>query len=435
MNTARLRFSLLATGLLVFLLAVAPAGDHISLARASGVPSAGVTSAQMFQNNATETPTATEETTEATETPTDEVVISEETETPTEEISEPTETATSRPTSTAGPPTATPTPVGFADPAVSNAVYPTEAAIGEYVKFIVYLSNQGSLPTGEVSVVEALPGFVELVQVTTSHGSHIVNGNTVTANFDSIAPMEVVTVRITARVVTGAVPPANRSTATLFTSSRGDVKTNNSSSASVQVLPPVIMPTTMQLVPSATAEAGAATEPAEPEAFIPDSEVTETPEEEYVEAEPEEYLPDGEATETPEEEYTETEPTLSVEQLSFGQPTSRAPSNEIMTSVPTHPSAAISPPAVSPAEASMPLAPIQPTQKPASSDITVPGPAGSVGVVDQRSSSEIGPAPMLQPLGLPDTSLQRPSVPRLPLALFGVGLILLSLVVRRRSGK
>jgi uncharacterized repeat protein (TIGR01451 family) len=158
----------------------------------------------------------------------------------------PTPVPTSTPTETPTP-TETLTPVPqFADPAITKSANISSAQVGDIVEFTLTATNLGNIPASSVVVEDTLPSFLALEGVSATRGDVTVNGATIRVTISDLAPGEVVTITITARVVSSAAPPNNSNIATIASSDATDDPSNNSSAVSLNVdqPPPAILPNT-----------------------------------------------------------------------------------------------------------------------------------------------------------------------------------------------
>jgi LPXTG-site transpeptidase (sortase) family protein len=179
------------------------------------------------------TPTVTQT---ETATPT---VTQTETVTPTATQTEtPTGTSTTTPTVTA---TATATPTGvvlIVDPAVSKAVDPTVARIGDSVVFTLTVTNNGIVDANNVVVTDVIPSFLDIDSVVVAPAGPIIGiaSQTITIDFGTVAPSALYTVTISTTVNSSAVPPGGTNTASLTTSSPDSDPGNNSESATITIV-------------------------------------------------------------------------------------------------------------------------------------------------------------------------------------------------------
>ncbi|HWQ12245.1 MAG TPA: DUF11 domain-containing protein, partial [Roseiflexaceae bacterium] len=135
----------------------------------------------------------------------------------------PTDAPPPRPTDV--PPTRPPENDGNADPALAKAVEPATARVGDEVLFVLTVTNRGNDDAKDVVVTDEVPGPFAVLGAEAGRGDVSVSGNTVVVTLGSMAPDEVVVIRIRARVTAAAPDVSN--TATLVTSSRADDATNN----------------------------------------------------------------------------------------------------------------------------------------------------------------------------------------------------------------
>ena len=177
--------------------------------------------------------------------------------TPTEQA---TRTPTSVPTSTSTPapsrPTTRPNPSEPADPAVTKSVNVSEARIGDEITFTITVTNKGPGTAEDVVVNDSIPDYLDVIQATTTRGNISSSGRTVRVDIGSVAPGDVVTIRIRVRVNERAQPPAGRNGVTITTSSSGDDPGNNSSQVTFGIVgEPTVTPTLVSLTPTVVATA------------------------------------------------------------------------------------------------------------------------------------------------------------------------------------
>lgn len=123
-----------------------------------------------------------------------------------------------------------------ANPVLSKSVSPAEARIGDMVDFSLIVINQGNETADDVVVTDPLPDFLDVVDAASDKGSVAVDGRTVTVTIGSVAPGEMISIRIRAQVHAQALPPGGTNTATLTTSSDSNDRSDDSASASVAIL-------------------------------------------------------------------------------------------------------------------------------------------------------------------------------------------------------
>ncbi len=129
----------------------------------------------------------------------------------------------------------------FADPAVSKSVNIQRAAVGEQVTFTITATNSGTSPALNVVVTDPLPANLDLVSATASGGRavEVIAPRTVRVEIGSLDPGEVVTITVLARVNAPGQPPVTNQV-TLSTDSLTDIRSNNTSSAVLEISQPVI---------------------------------------------------------------------------------------------------------------------------------------------------------------------------------------------------
>jgi uncharacterized repeat protein (TIGR01451 family)/LPXTG-motif cell wall-anchored protein len=133
--------------------------------------------------------------------------------------------------------TATPIPQ-IADPVITKSGSVSTAQVGDTVEYTIIVTNQGNATAENVVVEDTLPSFLSLEGVSATRGDVSVSGNTVRVTIGDLAPGEVVTITITAKVIASAAPPNNSNIATVSSTSATDDPSNNSSSASLLVEQP-----------------------------------------------------------------------------------------------------------------------------------------------------------------------------------------------------
>lgn len=153
---------------------------------------------------------------------------------------DPTATPTASPSAlpATSTPTATPPPAAPADPAITKSVNPPSAQLGAVVEYTITVTNQGGSTATNVVAEDTLPSFLTIEGATASRGDVSVDGQRVRVVIGDLAPGETVTVRVSARVRAGAVPPNNANLATVSTDSDGDNPDNNRASVPLDVVVP-----------------------------------------------------------------------------------------------------------------------------------------------------------------------------------------------------
>ncbi|NNJ12203.1 isopeptide-forming domain-containing fimbrial protein [Chloroflexales bacterium ZM16-3] len=133
-------------------------------------------------------------------------------------------------------PTATATAGPATDLLIEKLADPQEVAPGGTVVFTLRVSTtQGATTMADVVVRDYVPEPLEVIDLASDRGDIVVTGREVTAYPARLAPGEVVTIRVTARVPENAVPGTVRNTATVTTSTPGDPPGNNTSSVAVRI--------------------------------------------------------------------------------------------------------------------------------------------------------------------------------------------------------
>jgi uncharacterized repeat protein (TIGR01451 family) len=155
---------------------------------------------------------------------------------------------TVQPTATPDTPPTSSTPkpeTERADPAVTKAVSPSEARIGDIVDFTITVTNRGGETADDVVVTDNLPNFLDVIESNTSKGTITTNGRTVITTIGSVAPGEIVIIHIRAQVNAQALPPGGRNSVSLMSSNNSDDPDNNTDSVTIAILTPTASPTAM----------------------------------------------------------------------------------------------------------------------------------------------------------------------------------------------
>jgi uncharacterized repeat protein (TIGR01451 family) len=111
-----------------------------------------------------------------------------------------------------------------------------QTSTGATIELVAVLTNNGPQAAQNVRLVSTLPGFLSVVQTTTSRGEVVVNGNTVSQEFAELAPGEPVELRVGARVTGAALPPGNINRIEVSSSSEDSQPANNT--VSITILAP-----------------------------------------------------------------------------------------------------------------------------------------------------------------------------------------------------
>jgi uncharacterized repeat protein (TIGR01451 family) len=125
---------------------------------------------------------------------------------PTNTLPAPTATPTVAPTAT--PISPTPAPV-VADPLITKAVNIEQATPGDPAEFVVTVANPNSIEIPNVAVSDPLPALVIFVSAAASQGAltYDAGSHAVTVDIGTLAPGQVVEIRIQTRVSEQAQPP------------------------------------------------------------------------------------------------------------------------------------------------------------------------------------------------------------------------------------
>jgi uncharacterized repeat protein (TIGR01451 family)/MYXO-CTERM domain-containing protein len=123
-----------------------------------------------------------------------------------------------------------------AEPALTKSANVGEARIGDIIDFTLTVTNHGGETADDVVVTDALPDFLDVVDVAASTGAVTVDGRTVVIAIGQVAPKAVVIIHIRGRVNAQAQPPGGRNTATLTSSNHSDKPKNNVDSVDISIL-------------------------------------------------------------------------------------------------------------------------------------------------------------------------------------------------------
>ena len=150
---------------------------------------------------------------------------------------------------------------GAPDPLVIKTVDRVEACAEDLLEFTITVTNRGAITAKDVVVTDSLPEYLDIIEVTTTRGVVAITGRTVVVTIGSVAPGEVITIHIRARVNELAQPPAGRNSARLTTSSAGDDPTNNTATVEFGILsncltPAVLLEPPPQHLPNTGSDAG-----------------------------------------------------------------------------------------------------------------------------------------------------------------------------------
>jgi uncharacterized repeat protein (TIGR01451 family) len=137
----------------------------------------------------------------------------------------------------------TPPPPGkYADPYVIKSTVTAQAVMSETIEFTLTAGNLGNADAVNVQVRDTLPPYLDLISVTASpRGTVIQSGNSFIVDIGTLAPTDLITIKVTTRVNTQAQPGICANVATLNTTSDGDNPNNNVSLATC-VIGQIIIP-------------------------------------------------------------------------------------------------------------------------------------------------------------------------------------------------
>jgi uncharacterized repeat protein (TIGR01451 family) len=183
--------------------------------------------------------------------------------------------ATSAPSSTAtvlstSTPTAAidePAAPGVADPAVIKQADLRTAAIGDLVTFTLTVTNNGNRTARGVVVEDSLPSFLGFVSARAERGQVVQSGTTIGFWIGDVAPGELVRCIIVTRVLAVAMPPDNRNSVRLSTTSGSDNLANNTDMVELNISPAseaTASPAPSAVLPTAESTVAPAPSPAPP---------------------------------------------------------------------------------------------------------------------------------------------------------------------------
>ncbi len=130
---------------------------------------------------------------------------------------------------------------------ISKQIQSSSVAVGDEIEFVITVAHSdGDREANNVVIEDTLPGFLSLVDATTSWGQLDTSGNSVIVRIATLFPGDTVTVRITARVTSLAQPPDNRNTATVSSDAEEDDLSNNRATVSIPFPEELLQTTTVQ---------------------------------------------------------------------------------------------------------------------------------------------------------------------------------------------
>jgi uncharacterized repeat protein (TIGR01451 family) len=168
-------------------------------------------------------------------------------------------TATATPTATLSPPatgtpTATPTPAS--NPGIFKLMAPAPVAVGAPIHVLLIVRSDGPGPATGVVVTDTLPPNTLFVSATPSQGSCTPAGSTVTCALGNMAVGAIVNIRMVLQVTPAAAGTTLVNTATVAANEFDIDPTDNTTTATVFVVPPVATEgpavATATVVPSVT---------------------------------------------------------------------------------------------------------------------------------------------------------------------------------------
>ncbi len=143
-------------------------------------------------------------------------------------------------------PTATPTPTAPPQEPPDVVIHKTadraEVEPGGTVVYTLAISNRGGQTAYDVVVSDEVPPALEVIDLWSSKGDVVVDGQTVTAYVRELQPGEEQTIRVTARVRPGVQAGSIPNIGIITTSTSGDPPGNNTSTVTIQLLPPQAPP-------------------------------------------------------------------------------------------------------------------------------------------------------------------------------------------------
>ncbi len=99
--------------------------------------------------------------------------------------------------------------LGIADPVIVKLVDPQLALPGETVVYTITVTNKGTLAAQNVVVTDTVPAVLQLLSTSTTQGTVTTSGNTATFNVGTVAPGQVITLIIKAKIRPDAPTPSD----------------------------------------------------------------------------------------------------------------------------------------------------------------------------------------------------------------------------------
>src|SRR5204862_7518838 len=109
---------------------------------------------------------------------------------------------------------------------------------GDKLAFTITVANRGGTTAQDVVVTDKVPDVFHVVDLTSEKGAIVVEHQTVTAYIVSLAPGEVVPLRVAVAVSGDAQPGPVGNTAVVTTSTNGDDPGDNTSTTTVTIQTP-----------------------------------------------------------------------------------------------------------------------------------------------------------------------------------------------------
>lgn len=139
------------------------------------------------------------------------------------------------------PPTTTAVPTSV--PGLPNVVIKKQASVttaqaGEAVVFVLAARNTGTETARDVVVMDVVPDAFTIVDLQSTKGDIVADGQTVTAYPSVLTPGEQVTITITTKVRADAEVGPHSNTVFITTSTPGDKPEDNTSTVTVKITPP-----------------------------------------------------------------------------------------------------------------------------------------------------------------------------------------------------
>jgi uncharacterized repeat protein (TIGR01451 family) len=122
---------------------------------------------------------------------------------------------------------------------VVKTVDPSQGRVGDVLEFTITVGNKGSVSAENVIVTDTFPPYLDILEYSTSRGTLTMEGHTLTASIGSVAPSDLVIIRVRTSINTLAQPSTGYNTATVSSNSDSDL-TNNTSTVTFIILPDTV---------------------------------------------------------------------------------------------------------------------------------------------------------------------------------------------------